>query len=397
MTAMSYISRPRILCVTDFYLPGFRGGGPIRTISNLREALRGQAEISVFTRNRDLGRKNIYPHIKPNIWHDLKDGPIFYADEKVFGPIGLDRVLSAGKFDILYLNSFFSTRGSVGPLLYRHMLRRGSLDLPVILAPRGEFSPAALAMKGFKKRLFIKATRIMGMYRDVHWQASTADEEKCIRNLFPEAAKRIHTAVDAVSSDKIITDRPLTQSSGRLRVAFISRINPIKNLDGLLHIFQGLNIPTELKIYGPVEDKIYWARCKKIMGELPAHIVASFHGPLEPESVSPTFARHDLFVFPSHGENFGHVIFEALCAGTPVITSDRTPWKSSSSGALTVMALGDLQNWQSAIEKIANMSEDERAQLRQNALACAKNFIQRNGGGQQSLDMFKAVIACSSM
>jgi glycosyltransferase involved in cell wall biosynthesis len=34
-----------------------------------------------------------------------------------------------------------------------------------------------------------------------------------------------------------------------------------------------------------------------------------------------------LLLLPTHGENFGHSIIEALSVGCPVLISDRTPWK----------------------------------------------------------------------
>jgi glycosyltransferase involved in cell wall biosynthesis len=36
--------------------------------------------------------------------------------------------------------------------------------------------------------------------------------------------------------------------------------------------------------------------------------------------------EYDFFVLPTIGENFGYVFLEALAAGCPLITSDRTPW-----------------------------------------------------------------------
>ena len=53
---------------------------------------------------------------------------------------------------------------------------------------------------------------------------------------------------------------------------------------------------------------------------------------------------HDLFVFPTLGENFGHVIYESLMCGTPVLVSDNTPWLPDKKGALTVLPL-DISCW----------------------------------------------------
>jgi len=48
---------------------------------------------------------------------------------------------------------------------------------------------------------------------------------------------------------------------------------------------------------------------------------------VRPEDVAPTLSRYDVFVFPTLGENFGHVIFEALMASCPVLPSDQTAWR----------------------------------------------------------------------
>ena len=42
--------------------------------------------------------------------------------------------------------------------------------------------------------------------------------------------------------------------------------------------------------------------------------------------MSKVFSSYDVFLFPTFGENYGHVIAEALMAGCVVITSDQTPW-----------------------------------------------------------------------
>ena len=53
MTVPDLDRRPTVLIFADHYLPGFKAGGPIRTINNLIEALGDTFRLLVFTRDRD--------------------------------------------------------------------------------------------------------------------------------------------------------------------------------------------------------------------------------------------------------------------------------------------------------------------------------------------------------
>lgn len=381
-----------ILCVADYFLPGFKGGGPIRTLANLRELVGADAEIAVFTRDRDLGSDTGYPGIRTNTWLEDERGPIFYAEPACFSARGLARAISLRRFDLLYLNSFFSLRGSILPLLLRRFSgKRSPLALPVLLAPRGEFSPGALAMKRRKKRLFIAAARALGLHRGIHWQASTEEEAEHIRQQFPDAAPRIHLAVDPVVVGPDVAVLASSGAAGQLRIAFISRISPMKNLDGLLRILAGVRVPVTLNIYGPVEDEAHWRECRALIARLPGNVTAAVVGPLDPDAVSGVFAEHDLFALPTHGENFGHVVFEALRAGTQVLVSDRTPWRTLPSGALTALSLDDIDGWRRAIEAAAHRPIAERLSLRAESVAYAREYVANSDTRKRNIDMLESV------
>ena len=53
--------KPRILVLTGCYLPGFRGGGPLRTIFNAVNSLHGDFDFHILTADRDLGDAAPYP------------------------------------------------------------------------------------------------------------------------------------------------------------------------------------------------------------------------------------------------------------------------------------------------------------------------------------------------
>jgi len=312
---------------------------------------------------------------------------MYYASAEMFGIRGVKRALEGRNFDLLYLNSFFGQQSSIRPFLWA---RRARPDLPILVAPRGEFSPSALALKKTKKRAYLTLVRALRLYRDVRWHASTEAEKADILRQFPQATA-VHLAEDPVRLEA----NPPTQAQssdrhGDLRIAFISRISPMKNLDGLLRILAALSRPIELDIYGPIEDRAYWASCEAQIAKMPPHIRVERRGELEPNAVSSTFANYDLFAFPTLGENFGHVVFESLRAGTPVLISDRTPWKTVGSGAITALALDDTESWHAQLHQTANYSADDKARLRKAARSFAEEYARNSGTLARNLAMFKA-------
>lgn len=378
-----------ILTITDYFLPGYLGGGPIRTLANMRAQLAGQVTLAIFTRDRDLGAQEPYPGIQQNQWVETPDGPVFYACPRTFGPRGLREALAVRAFDAVYLNSFFSAPASI---LVNIDLRRRGVRLPILLAPRGEFSPGALAVKKAKKRAFLGLSRHLGLYRDVAWHASTAMEADDILQQFPHARGRIHIAADPViarppgAMPEVAPKQP-----GHLRLAFISRISPMKNLDSLLTVLSRVRAPVDFDVFGPVEDASYWAACEKKIATLPRHIRVRALGVIAPDTVSNTFARYDLFAFPTRGENFGHVIFEALRGGTPVLLSDQTPWRPNDAGALKVLPLADIAGWCRAIQDAASRTETAQAPLRAAARDYAARYAATDGSFQANLTMFHSL------
>ena len=99
-------------------------------------------------------------------------------------------------------------------------------------------------------------------------------------------------------------------------------------------------------------------------------------------------SQYDLFLLPTRGENYGHVIAEALAAGCPVAVSDRTPWgKIEEEGAGWVVPLDDERRWKSVIQEVVDAGEDELHARRTAAkrLAHAQISSQRDVEGYRRL------------
>jgi glycosyltransferase involved in cell wall biosynthesis len=316
--------RPIVLTACDYYLPGYRGGGPIRTLAGIVDHLGDELLFKVITRNRDLGEGTPYRDVPVNVWQALGPSQVLYLPSDRLSFRAMRRLISSTRHDVLYLNSFFSVPFTIIPLLLR---RLGLIPRrPVIVAPRGELAAGALALKSGRKRAYTALFKRLLVTRDVVWQASGPNEEQDIKRSLGDR-QRVSVASDlAVVTETSITDR-VEKLPGRLRLLFVSRISPMKNLDGALAMLRDMSGDVVLSIYGPLEDREYWSRCVALMAELPPNIKAHYGGVARPDQVGGLMSENDLLLLPTLGENFGHVILEALASGCPVLISDRTRWR----------------------------------------------------------------------
>ncbi len=369
---------PIILTTIASYLPGFKAGGPIRTLTNLIARLGDEFDFRILTADRDLDDVQPYPDIRPNVWMQRTHERVCYLspDQRKF--LSFRHHLTQESYDLLYLNSFFSQL-TVHAVTYR---RLGLLPArPWIIAPRGEFSPGALQIKWPKKRLFLTFAGISGLYRNLIWQASSEFEAADIRRLVArfhlDSNPRILVAPNLPPKMRgaAPTARP-TKTQGAARLVFLSRIARMKNLAFALQQLAQVQGEITFDIYGPKEDEAYWRTCQQRIADLPENITASYLGPVEPDQASTVFASYHAFLFPTLGENFGHVILESLSAGCPVITSDRTPWRElTQKRAGWDLPLDQPTLFQQAIRQIVEMDHPTWQKWSQGARQVADAFI----------------------
>src|ERR1019366_6035225 len=322
--------RNRVLVCVGTYLPGYKGGGPIRSIENLVAALGNEIQFQIVTLDRDLGDEAPYRGIKENQWVRVGLADVMYLRPGWLGLLGTFGLLrSLDQNTVLYLNSYFSRCFSILPM-YMYWL---GLCRPrqVVLAPRGEFSPGALALEKRRKLVYIRLSQWLGLHNGIIGHASSEFEAADIRQCYSklsciDVAAVIATAQGIIAPASSVGQRRC-KKAGELRVVFVSRISRKKKLSSALKMLDGVLGDVSFDIYGPAEDAVYWSECQKLISALPANVRVEYQGQIEHEKIGPVFAEHDLFLFPTLGENFGHVICEALLAGCPVLISDQTPWR----------------------------------------------------------------------
>jgi glycosyltransferase involved in cell wall biosynthesis len=323
----------RVLIPTEYYLPGFKAGGPIRCVSNLIARLGDEIDFRVITRDRDQGDSEPYPGVTPGRWQWVGKAEVLYLSPHDLARPTLRRHLRGHNHDILYLNSLFSRHFTIRPLLLR---RLGLVpESRVVLAPRGELSPGAMSLKPGRKRVYLALAKRLGLFRDVTWHATSAHEADNIVSWIGGTG-----ASTALRSPVVRAPDPTTPANeneegpprprkdvGSLKIVAVSRVTRMKNLETALTLLKDLTGDVRFDIYGPIESARYWSRCEEVIATLPPNVRVNHCGTVPPDQVVSTMAAYDLFLLPTHGENFGHVIHEALTAGLPVLISDRTPWR----------------------------------------------------------------------
>ena len=384
--------RKRVLVCAGHYLPGYKSGGPIRSISNMITNLGAYFDFYVMTRDRDLADVSSYPDIRPNNWYRVGNAQVLYCSS-----VSLDicrHVFQEVRPDIINLNSFQDSFTRTMAIL-RHRGEFGST--PVILAPRGEFSLEAMKIKKAKKILYRHATKLIGLYDNILWKVSTPREKADLLQAAPtRALNPASIYVTYEISDAIASLAPCMEKNiGSVKLAFAARISEIKNLHFLLKVLHDIQGKVQLDIFGPVAEKdaAYWEKCRKAMMRLPDHIKAEYKGPLEHSVIPHVLNAHHFFVLPTRGENFCHSAVESFVNGTPVVLSDATPWiHLEDMHAGFDIPLNDRGGWVAAIQKCVDMDQHTYASNVRGAREYGKRFS-LEGAVRQHLAMFYSALS----
>ena len=386
-------SKKRILCFASYFLPGFRAGGPIRSLQRIIETLGTEFEFGVVTRDRDLGSDASFPGCNTSGWSTVSGISVRYLAPPFWGPTAIRAAIAEFRPDLLYFHSFWDPSLVAMPLL---LLRIGAAGgrVPALVAPRGEFAPSALAIKGPQKALWMRLVRLLGLYRDVAWHASTALEAahvhahwgKDVRVLIaPDLPPQVPPAGFPVRAPK---------AKDSLRIVFLSRVSPMKNLDGALRMLQRVTMPMTLDIFGTQESAEYWETCTREIARLPAHVRATYRGVAPPDRVMEIIAGYDLFLLPTLGENFGHVILEALLAACPVLISDRTPWTDlSRHRAGFALDLQRPEAFVAALEEFSAMDDVEFRHWSEGARSLGRGYCADENNRREARAVLDAAMA----
>ncbi len=242
--------------------------------------------------------------------------------------------------DVIFLNNLWNYPAI---LAYQVAKAKGA---PLIVSVRGSLFDWSLQQGKIRKKIawILFQRRILQDARVIH--VTSEDEYLAVRKLgISTPVALIPHGIDFLNHtseiDCEIAKANLSLSTSKRYFLFMSRLHKKKGLDALLKVWSKINHlhpEWELLIAGPdygnFVDNISEVEQTKYLGMLKGSDKAN------------VLSASSFFVLPTHSENFGVVIGEALSAGLPVITTRNAPWgeiESFDCGHLTTLCESDLE------------------------------------------------------
>ena len=206
--------------------------------------------------------------------------------------------------------------------------------IPYVMLPQGMLDPWSLAQRRMKKAvyLFCRLRRDLNGAAAMHFTTDIECDLVAPLRLAPRIIIE-PLGVDLAEFENLPprgTFRGRFPQLGQRRILlFLSRLHYKKGLDLLLTAFARVRTPDiVLVLAGPVEAA-YRAQLEQIIAAQGLEDAVVFTGMLHGAERIAALAEAELFVLPSHQENFGIAVVEALAAGTPVLISNQVNiWRS---------------------------------------------------------------------
>ena len=377
--------RPIILVLMGGFWPGGDSAGPNQSLKGFCAALAEDYDIRIIARDRPFGgRARIAP---TTAWTDLGFAKVTYLEGLRFGADGLGRLLRETPYDILMLNGFFDREFTLPTVLMR---KAGLIPkVPTLLSPRGEFGGGALSLKAPVKQAWLAMVRLAGLLKGVTLHATSEEEATDIHARLPFAPRPL-----VAPNIRPLFEQPpdRAKTANVLSLVFLGRITPVKNIDYAIKALSLAKTPARFDIIGPASDPAYAKVCEDLAAGLPGHLQVTFLGEIANDDAPAVMAGYDLMFMPTLGENFGHSIFEALGAGTPVLISNRTPWRDlEARHAGFDLPLADPAAFAAAIDRYAALTEAGRKLWRDGARAEAERATRASNAVALSRQMLETV------
>lgn len=296
-------------------------------------------------------------------------------------PKGLDQLRSlAHSADVVHLH----TPWELSNLQIARLLR--SEGVPYIVTVHGMLDDYCMQQKSLKKRVFLNlgGRKLFSGATTVHFTAA-AERDQATRWIPGKYLPVVQAcAIDFAPYEQLPGTASAFATFSQLKtdsrnILFLSRLHPKKGVDRLIEavaLLKEKHKNLQLLIAGPGEDG-YTKQLKDLAETSGIGEFTHFLGMVRGDVKLSLYELADVFVLPTHQENFGLVLPEALACGTPVVTTRGTDiWQELAEAGAKIV-----DNQPHAIaEAIAGLLADDaaREELGRQGREYVRNWLAEN-------------------
>jgi glycosyltransferase involved in cell wall biosynthesis len=346
----------RILHVMPSFWPATRYGGPIESVLRLCQALiKEGVSLEVVTTDAD-GEGDL--SVPTDHLAEAEGVPVRYFARRprtrfaFSAPLAAHLARAISAFDLVHVTALFSFSSAAAMSLAR------AQGVPYVVSPRGTLRPWALGSKRWKKAPYFHLVERPNLVRAAGIHATSDDERDEATRLVPgPLAFTVPNGIDLPPAP------PVARNPRRL--VFLGRIHPVKGFDVLVPALSRLAraLPeVETLVAGPDEDG-EWTRVEAAIARANPRPRVRWLGPVRGEDKLALLASAAALVLPSHSENFGMVVAEALACGTPVVVSKNCPWRVVEERGAGAWVDNTPERIEGALRAILTLPEDARRRM----------------------------------
>ena len=364
----------RVLTVVPSFFPATINGGPTYPILHMGRVL-CQLGVDFRVSTTDSNGEERLNVPTNRFVEDVTGFPTKYNKETIIGKLSVAMIISLFRdirnSNVIHVNATFSTSVPVA-LLYGVLNRKR-----VILSPRGALGIWCLNKRKLMKLIWLNVF-IRPFANKIIWHATATQEMHEIKAIFPKADVR-------VLPNPILLEEYLTNTDdfdyfqekhgiekGSCRIISMGRLSHKKGFDILISSFVRL-LETRPDAHLFIAGSDFGAK-KELRSQVKKTGVNDrifFCGELEGRDKVSFFQNGNLFVLPSHNENFGNVYLEALASGTPIVASTNTPWQDVEHAGCGAWVDNSTREVSDAMTRVLHVPRDE---IKLKSRAFARSF-----------------------
>lgn len=365
----------RVAHVTPAFFPADAYGGPVEALFHLTSDLAARGvNVDVTTTNAN-GRRTLDVPTTTAVGMSPRLSVRYFR--RTIGDFSFTQICAlrqaVRRADIVHLTGLYSLT-TLPTLALCRWYRK-----PLVWSVRGALLAGPYSRRKVLKAVWRRVCRWLLATRVILHATSEAEARSALSTFGRATAVVIPNGINV--PDSFVSPAV----SDTLKLLFIGALRPIKGIDRLLKACAKLkragNVDVTLTVCG-AGDRAYEGDLKGLCHSLGIDKQTTFMGHIDHTRVADTIDRHDVLVLPSHSENFGLVVLEALARARPVIASSGTPWKGLDEYRCGYWVANDPESLASAISA---MAKADRAAMGARGWAWARDAFTWKSIGEQML------------